>query len=153
MRLVKPSLQAITVTATLVLNSITLTGGVVATVSAGEAYKWVDDNGTIHYAAHPPKNREAQKVKTYSSHRTPTPHSSPVEKKNQKTTASAPTAEAAPQQFKDPERCAQARKNLATLQQYARVRSLGEDGQPYYLTPEQKQEHIVEAQQAIKESC
>ena len=64
-------------------------------------------------------------------------------------------AEQAQQQtfVKDPERCALAQKNLATLKSSARVKIPDSDGKLRYLTEEEKQQKFDEMQKIIGESC
>jgi hypothetical protein len=54
---------------------------------------------------------------------------------------------------KNPEVCAQARENLATLEVAPRVRLRGADGEYRYLTDEERQEQEKRARDTIAVHC
>lgn len=134
------------------------TGLTAQPAEANNVYKWEDENGTIHYTAYPPKNRDSEKVKTYKG--------KPESDKDQANgniagkdgSDSEQSPEAANNQppveyEKDPERCSIAKQNLNTLKQHARVRIKEENGDFRYLTRDEHEKRMKKAQQAIKESC
>lgn len=115
----------------------------------GKVYTWIDSKGTVHYGEHPPKDVKATLVKTRTGHSEPTP---------------AQTAEAQPkpapetpatnqQSLKDPERCAQAKENLAILNSVARIKTTQADGTSVYLTEEDKTKQREVAQLIINQAC
>lgn len=125
--------------------------------AAEEVFKWVDENGLTHYSALPPKNKKARIVKTQTGHSEPVSYknSKPADESSSPAQESPVTTPAAPSNIpqKDPERCTAARKNLETLQNHARVRIKGDDGQLRYLTPNEHGQKMANAQKAIDESC
>ena len=121
---------------------------ITAPSTAGEYYKWVDENGVSHFSERPPKEAAAEKVKT--SARTPT-------------TEEVETAENAVQEalvdepntkiFKDPARCSAEQSRLKQLSSGARIRMQNPDGGFYYLDERQIQQEMQKSRQAISESC
>ncbi|TQV71208.1 DUF4124 domain-containing protein [Exilibacterium tricleocarpae] len=148
---------------TIIINlalTVMLAGLGIATASAGEVYRWVDDDGGINYTAHPPKNRPSEKVmkfkkrgKTASTPAGDSASATAPAQPRQPAAGDPLTARAEPTKNRDPERCNIARKNLETLRQNARVRIKEAEGEFRYLTPEEHSERIKESQQAIDESC
>ena len=123
-------------------------------IAAAEVYKWVDENGLTHYGAQPPKNTKASKIKTQTGHSEPVSYNAQTAKAEADTNVEAETPQTTPPaRFKDPERCASAKKSLSTLQTYARVRTQGEDGEVRILTPKEHSQKMAEAKKAIEESC
>ncbi|GGY77413.1 hypothetical protein GCM10011613_22450 [Cellvibrio zantedeschiae] len=114
-----------------------------------KVYKWTDGKGQVHYSQRPPLNTQTEVVKPQTG------HSDPVEYK----TAPPPSTnnEVKPEiqapSLKDKDRCEGARKASDTLKTFARVRIKGENGEYRYLTPDEQQQKIVEANKAIEESC
>lgn len=123
---------------------------------AAKVYKWVDENGVTHFSEHPPKNTQTTVIKPKTGHSEPVKYESTAPANDTEATAAAAQQQAdedLAQALKDPTRCAAARKNMETLQNFGRVKVKGEDGSFYYLTPDEQQERIQSTQQAIDESC
>jgi hypothetical protein len=136
-------------TPTTLLFVVALLGALIssAPASAKEFYKWQDDQGVTHYAAHPPKDRNSVKVRATNTQGTPPAEASEEENTEQQANATATAARA-----KNPERCAQARKNLNALNNKPRVRI--KEGDSYrYLTAEEVTEHRRTAQKIIRDEC
>jgi hypothetical protein len=134
-------------TAVLSLSIACLMASSQAFAAAEKVYKWTDAKGQTHYSQHPPFNTETEVIKP------PTGHSDPVEYKvapETKVEAKAETTVAPP---KDKERCQNARSNAETLKTYARIRVKGDDGEYRFLTPDEQQQKLKEANKAIQESC
>jgi len=116
--------------------------------AAEKVYKWTDEKGLTHYSQHPPFNTQTEVIKPQTG------HSDPVEYKVAAEANAEPKVEnkvSAPP--KDKERCESARKAADTLKTYARVRLKGDDGQYRFLTPDEQQQKLKEANKAIQESC
>lgn len=126
-------------------------------VSAAKVYKWVDDDGVTHFSAHPPKNTQTTVIKPKTGHSEPVHYGSDgaviTPKEAGAAVAQQQADEELAQSLKDPTRCAAARKNLTTLENFGRVKVKGDNGELHYLTPEEQQEKIKATQQAINESC
>lgn len=134
-------------------------------VSAGKIYKWVDENGQVHYSSQKPVGQE--EVETVKVRKGPKiqPKAEPAEE------AAAPAEpaegevdpevakEAAKQKAKvDAElkqkQCAAARKNLAALNASTRVMQVDEaTGERSMMTDDQRAKAFAQANQAIKDNC
>lgn len=129
---------------------------------AGKFYKWVDEQGTTHYSAQPPREKPSQQIDINVNR-------SSDANADGETSKAAPAQQPAPdQQMSDSERIAEIerrsreavaknceimRKNLETLSQHARVRSVGEDGEVRMLGEDERQARIKKAQDYISANC
>ena len=136
---------------------------ILATAAQAGIYKWVDENGQVHYGERPPAGAEYRTVAP-----APPPASSAPEEKQRlektqefldtsrkareeaKTKAAAEKAEAERRK----KNCAAARKNLEILT-YAtgRKRIPGPDGVARKLTEEERQARMAEARKQIEKYC
>lgn len=134
---------------TLVISFASLLAYSSAFAAAEKVYKWTDAKGQTHYSQHPPLNTETEVIKP------PTGHSDPVNYSATSTPKSPAEAkvEAKNAPPKDKVRCDAARKNAETLKTYAHIRMKGDDGEYRFLTPEEQQQKLDEANKAIEESC
>ncbi len=126
-----------------------------------ELYKWTDAQGKVHYTDQPP-TQDAKQLKQITSPPAPPPKAAESldeqEQAYQKRKKEADEArakadkEAEAARIKQ-ENCAQARKNLDTLQNSPLVaRTAG--GRPVYLSdPAQRASAIAESQQAVSKYC
>lgn len=118
---------------------------------ADKVYTWTDSKGGVHFGERPPKNVKATLVKTRTGHSDPTPV--------QTAAAGAPaSAERSaivdqPVSLKDPERCKQARDNLAILNSVARIKTTNAEGISVYLTEEDKVKQRESTQLIINQAC
>lgn len=113
---------------------------------AAKVYTWTDENGVTHYGEHPPKGVNAKKINARTGHSEPTPTPETPE-------AAPETAQPAAPNFKDPERCEAARKNLDTLTSNARIKIPDENGNMRYLTDDEREGKVTETEKIIEESC
>lgn len=117
---------------------------------AKEFYKWQDEEGVTHYSSQPSKTYKSVKVHASNIKGDPEVASSTNSRQNENQ-VQGNSADAEAYQ-KDPERCAAAQKNKATLENNNRVRI--KEGDDYrYLTPEEVQKHMDMAMQAIANDC
>ena len=130
------------------LALIAITVALCSSATAGQYYRWTDENGVTHYTDKPPANRETKTVNTSNVHGT-TPTSTPA---TEEAEASEETVEAPPVREKSPERCAIARQNLKSISENARVR-IKENGEFRYLNEKEVNAKRQEARQTIKEDC
>jgi len=130
---------------------------------AGESgiYKWVDDNGKVHYSGESPTGREAEKMKIV-----PPPVVGPVDDGHD-STAARPTEERpagenngaatgiseAENDRLIKENCATARRNHAAFQQGRNKAYMSPDGKVVQLTEEVRLQRISESKQQIKKYC
>ena len=115
---------------------------------AAKVYKWVDSKGVVHYSAQPPATGRSEVIKPQTGHSEPVEYTAPTQPGEKKEALSTQTG---PQ--KDPERCESARKNEETLRSYTHIKIKGEDGEYRFLSPEEQQQKLDEANKAIDESC
>jgi hypothetical protein len=143
---------------TLIALALTL-----ATTSANAAmYKWTDQNGNVQYGQFPPTGVETKRISASgTTHEVKPPDSkSPQQRlqelEEQKKQQGEQEAEAAATQQLAAQRrnnCELARKNLAVLQEDGHHRVRLPDGTVTYLTGEQKQQRIDQANRQVKENC
>lgn len=126
-------------------------------------YKWIDDQGEVHYSQFPPSGGKSEKMRAPSS--PPATAVESAENNLQKQIKDMNQEEEEQLQgAKDAEswakiqkirrkNCETANKNLANLQRGGNVRYLGPDGQAMRLTEEERQKRIEEANKQIKENC
>ncbi len=130
--------------------------------AAARTYRWVDENGTTIYSQSPPPNGKATIIKP-----PPPSPSQPGEtmKKLKARLDAIDETNKKKNEAKDKEdiaaknaaikrqNCENAKKNLTTLEQHARVRLKGEDGSYKMLSEEERTAQIDKAKEAIKNNC
>lgn len=133
-----------------------------APVFADEVYKWVDEEGITHYGERAPADKDYSMVKTYGEVPSGAEEAKQrleqqrAEKKmaDEKGLDYAEQKKIADQQAKvRAENCKGAKNNLKTIQENARVRILGDDGEFRYLSEEERQQQIDTAKEMITENC
>ena len=128
---------------------------VAAPAAARTYYKWTDDNGTVHFTAEPPNDRDDETISTSGqvtgSSATQTPAEAPQAQE------SAEDVQMPRQAAPDPElvaaRCAQARENLVWLQSNRRIIIENDDGSETFIDADEQQRLIEENQALIDEWC
>lgn len=134
----------------------------VAGLAQAAMYKWVDENGVTQYTQYPPPNRKVEVMVP-----PPPPAEDPDEaqkklehllqsqdeQRKAATTAEEEQTKAADQAKLRERNCQAARTNLMSLTTGGRKRVMGADGVATYLTEEDRQARIAEAQKQIKEFC
>jgi len=133
-----------------------------STAQAGKAYRWVDENGVIHYTQTPPPDKSATRIPP------PPPPSSDRQKARdqldrrwqeneirnearQKQEQQA--AEEADMQAARETNCQAARNNLEILQGSPRKLIRTPDGEYHRVDPAVRQEQIEKAEKMIQENC
>lgn len=134
-------------------------------LAAEKIYKWVDENGQIHYASQKPANQQVETVKL----RTP-PKAAPktdAEATNPDPDATAGSADevdaeaeaaakarlAAADKINNKKQCELARKNYAALNASVRVSRTNEQGETVRMTDDERVKAMQAAQQGIKKYC
>ena len=125
-------------------------------------YKWTDQNGTVQYGQFPPTGVQAERISASgTTHKVEAPDGkSPqqrlqeLEQQQKQQEGEAAEARGA-QQRQDlrEQNCKIAQKNLAVLQEDGHHRVRLPDGTVTYLTDEQKQQRIDQANQQVKDNC
>ncbi len=146
------------------LNSILIAGLLAMGLLAGSAsaqnsvYRWVGEDGGVHYGATPPADVEAELVKSggptiggstgvsTTTNNTDGPESQAEE--------AAPEVKLSPEmQARKEATCKQERDRLATLQKPGRIRMKQADGSTKYLSVEEVQAEINLTQEVISDTC
>ena len=120
-----------------------------SSASAG-LYKWVDEEGNVHYSQKRPRDKQYKRIKAPK----PAPtNASPLYQKEKKESNGSKTArtETANNKKIRADNCAGAKKNLQTYQLYKKI-SDG-SGKSRTLKPSERKKRIQETQQAISEFC
>lgn len=129
-------------------------------VAAAEIYKWVDEQGQVHYGQSPPADQQAETVKGPPGVDTEGARKALQERRDklkeldeQRAERKKAAMEAEQQAQARKERCNAARESLAQLRTQNRVQYINEDGERAFLSEEQRQQRLDEAQKAVEESC
>jgi Skp family chaperone for outer membrane proteins len=146
---------------TLTCVLLALASGIHA-ASKATIYKWVDDNGEVHYTQVPPQNREYETLKQASA-----PADDPDRIRSglkEQVDAMDKAQEERKEEVKDAEQwsniqkrrrenCEIAKKNLANLHQGGNKAFMTPDGEVIRLTDDERQRRIDEANKQIEENC
>lgn len=117
-----------------------------------ELYRWIDERGQVVISDRPPQAgtpHETLSVKSGRSLNTPAARA-PAE------ASAAPNTPAAPggdDLVANPETCRIARENLNALETAGRIQKIGDDGEPYFLTEEEKAIEKDRARSLIRVHC
>lgn len=131
-------------------------------LSQAAIYKWVDEEGKVHYSQQKPVNTKTEKIKVNS--RPPTPSSSykkPTLKNKEDQKAENNKTQQGGKAAKKPQvsaqekakLCKQAQTNLQALLSRGRVRQRDTEGNVSYMTEEEKQQRIRREQDRVKKNC
>lgn len=127
---------------------------------ASGVYKWIDDEGVVHYGAQPPLGAKTTRMKVSSGGSVGAAQSAAEDGKDSEDADSTPAEEPAgndQQAAHDPQAaaaaCADAKRNLDVLETHGRIRERDNDGNITVLTDEQKQDRIKQAKALIETYC
>jgi len=153
---------------TLIKQTFRLTFGLVIIFSSSLCmagiYKWVDEQGNVHYGQQKPVDKSVKKMDVQMhAPRDTSSYNRPGNKTGEEG-AEDPNAEQAEEKpEKKPETaaekkrrlaaCAQARKNLATMQASGQIRSKDKDGNVGYLSEPEKQARIKSTRDLVSKHC
>lgn len=135
--------------------SVSLGLFVLSPLQAG-IYKWVDDNGQVHYGERP-GNSGAEKV-TIRKNETTTPRTinkteDGADKEKKDRQAEAPLVEVEPSKQEKRKYCNEAKSDLAAIANRGRLREINAKGEYTYLTEKQKQQRIAAAKKKQGKFC
>jgi len=129
-------------------------------VFAGDKYyRWVDEQGTeVNSDQPPPAGTEYEVIQVKRSMTVPVTEDETAATEGDDRTPTPQRAAASPSaprmvMEKNPEACAAARKNLETLNTYARIRVADSDGSYHFLDEDEKSQRRAEAEAAIAATC
>ncbi|WHI50707.1 DUF4124 domain-containing protein [Microbulbifer sp. MLAF003] len=143
------------------------------TAQASGIYKWVDENGVVHFGEQPPSSTEVEVIKKPKSERYKqweAEQQATRAAKEAKTTKPAietqPQGQPTPQQPSEvdeqvaraqaaarAQRCQNSQDNLKALTSHARVREVDENGNHRVLGEDERQQRINQEQKSIRENC
>ncbi len=113
-----------------------------ASLAAKEGYyRWQDEQGTLHFTQKPPIGKNYEFIRGNSASYVGSRPANQEKQAESQDQAQSPSQEATQLQFappKDPERCAQAQRNLKSLNSPGvRIRSTDANGQSRFLNKEE----------------
>ena len=125
-----------------------------------KVYKWVDENGQVHYGEQP-GNTQAEQVQIRTNETTApraideskVDYYEGKEKDKQETGATAPPEEPKISKKEKRKLCNEAKSDLAAIMSRGRMREINEKGEYTYLSEEQRQQRISAARKKQKEFC
>ena len=125
---------------------------------AGKVYKWVDEQGNVHYSDREPNAVDAEQLRVQSGQQTAERKSAIEQDKaleNQKFQASQALADRQEAQARTEaleKKCAAIQANLKILQENARART-DENGEIRYLTPDEINAKKTKFKNQLSEHC
>jgi len=128
-------------------------------VAAQQIYRWVDDNGTMHFGAQPPLGVNATRIEAKASRpgsMVPLgskPSYNAVDDPEQQALEAKVKNEVMAQEAERNKFCEQTRSNLAQLRNNPRLSYADESGKVHRLTEEERKRRTAEAEQGIKDFC
>ena len=140
------------------ITSVILISASITPISyAGKVYKWTDGNGVIHYGDKRPEgaNAETLRVKSNSSSARTSPQDQLKALEEQKDRASMAENELKKEEeakIQTQARCEQAKSNLLTIENNARIR-IEENGELRYMTPQEITAKKNEMSKIVEEAC
>lgn len=145
----RPAAKAISATAISIILSMSATDA----LAAKKFYKWVDDQGVVHYSATPPNGQKSSVITTYNRRGTPAPNQTTGKPGETNKETEAPQKQETKEQIKDPKLCASAKKNLEVIETNHRIRLRGEDGKMKMLSAEEKEAQKKNSEQIASDHC
>ncbi|WP_043320880.1 DUF4124 domain-containing protein [Microbulbifer sp. HZ11] len=159
----------------ILIATLTFSLGLMASAHADGIYKWVDENGVLHFGSQPPKKEQVEVVKAPKSerYRQWQTEQQALVADQQLATAAKPDeamAEAAPAQASQDaqreqqrlneaevaaraQRCQSAQQRLQELNSHARVREVDANGNYRVLPEEERQQRIQQTRQVLQNNC
>ncbi|MCW8956532.1 MAG: DUF4124 domain-containing protein, partial [Gammaproteobacteria bacterium] len=137
--------------------------GLLPLASQAAIYKWVDEDGSVHYSQQKPQNTQTEKIKvtTRVPENSSTYNKPSLNKKEDPKQATDKATKDANSSDKKPEKsakeraalCKQSQADLQALTSRGRIRQKDDKGNISYMSEEQKQQRIKREQDRVKENC
>lgn len=128
--------------------------------AAGEVYKWIDDDGTVHYGQKPPAGQQAETVKPQSSVDTEAARESFRQRQEELQSRDEQRAEKKKTEAEEEkkaaarkERCQAAKRALEQMQTQNRIQYINDEGERAYMSEEQRQEREKQAREMKEKHC
>jgi len=127
-------------------------------------YKWVDEQGNVHYGQQRPASVQAERMRVQSyapedtsSYKRPVLDTNGDATEGKSETSDADTPEKKPESKAEKKQrlaaCAQARKNLTRMQTVGRIRSKDKDGNTSFISQKQKEQKMQQSRDLISKHC
>lgn len=121
---------------------------ILASSASAGLYKWVDNDGNVHYSQKPPRNQQFKRLKPPAE----APETSkPLYKSTPKENTTVSATETKKNEKLRAENCANAKKRLNTYQVYRRVQD--SDGKISVVSDKERAKNIEKAKKAISDFC
>lgn len=151
--------------------TLSLSLGLLATAAQADGiYKWVDEDGVVHFGSQPPQKEQIEVVKAPRSERLKRwqqeQNTLAAKRQPQQEAKAEPAATPAPdrdqaerKQTADAElaaraqRCQSAQRRLTELRNHARVREVDASGNYRVLGEDERQQRIQQTQQLLQNNC
>lgn len=150
--------SALSISLYILLQAAVLAGPASAGPVSASIYKWVDENGQVHYGEQP-VGIDAEKVKIRTNETTKPRPVNKVESKEadaiateKEKTAEDKKKDAATKK-ENKKYCKEATSDLAAINSRGRMREINAKGEYIYLTEPQRQERIAAAKKKQSEFC
>ncbi|VAW54005.1 hypothetical protein MNBD_GAMMA05-1635 [hydrothermal vent metagenome] len=125
-------------------------------------YKWVDENGQVHYGAHP-GNTGAERV-TIRKNDTTKPRAIKTDKDGKQAEGDGQDTDPATAEAKKPEEpkipkkekrrmCKEAKSDIASINSRGRMREINKKGEYTYLSEKQRQKRLSTARKKQRKYC
>ena len=144
---------------------VILVACVILPAYGAEIYKWVDENGKVHFGDRPPANAEGSQeieVKTapVTDHRDPTDAQRRERRRrllesfeNERAEKKQAAAEEKERKKKNARQCTVAKHNLDLIKRAGYIYDLDESGEKVIYSDEEKDKEISDLQKSIKKYC
>ena len=137
------------ITFTLISSAPVLFMFMASSAHSEDYYRWVGEDGVVHYGSLPPKGVEATKIKTYSN-----PSAKPYTQDTNKNNGGEQSEKAGELQKQRAQECQDEKRRLSTLQSSGtRIRMQQDDGSTKYLSPDEVAKEIQKSRDFINGAC
>lgn len=133
----------------------------VSQIASAGIYKWVDEQGNVHYGEQRPQNTSSQKmqVQKYAPENKSTykrPSYTPSTKSTNKNTQDNPPEKKKETRAEKKKRlaaCEKTRANLKMMEEIGRIRAKDKDGNTRYLSQKEKEAKMQKNREQISKYC
>jgi len=141
----------------IIATAILTSSMIISPAQAGKVYKWTDENGTIHYGDKRPDGAQTETLKVESRSSAPRPSvedqlNSLEDQEKRESLVKQEQEKAKEVEEQNQLRCNQAKNNLQTIENNARIR-IEENGELRYMTPEEIAKKKEDMIKIVEEAC
>jgi hypothetical protein len=121
-------------------------------LASDKLYRWVDERGQVVISDRPPQAGTPHETLSVKSGRSLGNPAVPAPAEDAPAASGSPAPQA-DDIVANPETCRIARENLNALETAGRIKKIGDDGEPYFLTEEEKEIERDRARSLIRVHC